>query len=163
MHEHRRLAMAERRAASRRRRSAGSLRDERGAAAVEFAIVASIFFLLVFGIIDFGFAFHTWNGTANAAREGARRAAVDPVVGDIVARTRQSVDYLDPARLSVNVTCSRGGGAFSGCPASGSWVEGDLVRVTVDYRYQYLTPLGSMVGLGDDLNLHSVSEARYEG
>ncbi len=163
MHEHRRLAVAERRGPSKGRRGAGLLRDERGAAAVEFAIVASIFFLLVFGIIDFGFGFHTWNGTANAAREGARRAAVDPVVGDIVARTTQSVDYLDPARLTVSVTCSRGGGAFSGCPASSGWVEGDLVRVTVDYRYQYLTPLGSMVGLGDDLNLHSVSEARYEG
>jgi Flp pilus assembly protein TadG len=161
MHEHRRLAMAERRAASRRRRSVGSLRDERGAAAVEFAIVASIFFLLVFGIIDFGFGFHTWNGTANAAREGARKAAVDPNPGAIIARTKQSVDYLDPARLSVAVTCSRGGGAFTGC--SGTWVEGDLVRVTVDYRYQYLTPLGSMVGLGDELNLHSVSEARFEG
>ena len=42
-----------------------------GAAAIEFAIVASLFFMLVFAIIDFGFGFHTWNGTAHAAREGA--------------------------------------------------------------------------------------------
>ena len=44
--------------------------EEAGAAAVEFAIVASLFFMLVFAIIDFGFGFHTWNGTAHAAREG---------------------------------------------------------------------------------------------
>lgn len=163
MHEHRRLAVAERRAASTRRRSAGSFRDERGAAAVEFAIVASIFFLLVFGIIDFGFAFHTWNGTANAAREGARKAAVSPVESEIIARTKSAVNYLDPSRLTVSVSCSRNGSAFTGCPGQSSWAEGDLVRVTVDYRYQYLTPLGSMVGMGDDLNLHSVSEARFEG
>jgi len=161
MYEHRRLAVAGRRTPSERRRSVSSLRDERGAAAVEFAIVASIFFLLVFGIIDFGFGFHTWNGTANAAREGARKAAVDPDQAAIIARTKQSVNYLDPSRLTVSLTCSRNGSAFTGCP--GSWLEGDLVRVTVDYRYQYLTPLGTMVGLGDDLNLHSVSEARFEG
>ncbi|MGZ5213931.1 MAG: TadE family protein, partial [Actinomycetota bacterium] len=51
----------------------GRARDEDGAAAVEFAIVASLFFMLVFGIIDFGFAFHSWNNAANAAREGARK------------------------------------------------------------------------------------------
>ena len=163
MYEHRRLAVEERGDPSGRRRGVSSLRDERGAAAVEFAIVASLFFLLVFGIIDFGFGFHTWNGTANAAREGARKAAVDPDQAAIIARTKQSVNYLDPSRLTVSVTCSRGGAAFTGCPGSSSWVEGDLVRVTVDYRYQYLTPLGSMVGLGNDLNLHSISEARFEG
>ena len=55
----------------------GRIHGERGAAAVEFAIVATLFFMLVFGIIDFGFAFHSWNNAANAAREGARKAAVD--------------------------------------------------------------------------------------
>ena len=50
----------------------GRIHGERGAAAVEFAIVATLFFCLVFAIIDFGFAFHSWNNTANAAREGAR-------------------------------------------------------------------------------------------
>jgi len=59
---------------------------EDGAAAVEFAIVATLFFMLVFGIIDFGFAFHSWNNAANAAREGARKGAVDPDIADIQAR-----------------------------------------------------------------------------
>jgi len=42
--------------------------------------------MLVFGIIDFGFAFHSWNNAANAAREGARKGAVDPDIADIQAR-----------------------------------------------------------------------------
>jgi Flp pilus assembly protein TadG len=142
---------------------ARAVHDERGAAAVEFAIVASIFFLLVFGIIDFGFGFHTWNGTANAAREGARRAAVDPNVTSIVSRARSAVSYLDPTKLTVAVTCSRGSASFTPCPASASWLEGDLVRVTVDYNYGFITPVGTMVGMGSGLTLHSVSESRFEG
>ena len=68
MHVQRMLASTARRASSAVARRRPSPREERGAAAVEFAIVATVLFLLVFGIIDFGFGFHTWNGTANAAR-----------------------------------------------------------------------------------------------
>jgi Flp pilus assembly protein TadG len=138
--------------------------EERGAAAVEFAIVASLFFMLVFAIIDFGFGFHTWNGTAHAAREGARLAAVDPDPAAIQARVREAAGFLDQSKLTVTVQCSRGGGGFSACPTSASsWAEGDYVRVIVDYRYPYFTPLPGFVGLGDDLNLHSQSEVRFEG
>ena len=68
------------------------------------------------------------------------------------------------SKLTVTVQCSRGGGGFSACPTSASsWVEGDYVRVIVDYQYPYFTPLPGFVGLGDDLNLHSQSEVRFEG
>ena len=48
-------------------------------------------------------------------------------------------------------------------PARAVWAEGDYIRVSVDYRYPYITPLPGMVGLGDDLMLHSQSEVRFEG
>jgi Flp pilus assembly protein TadG len=138
--------------------------DERGAAAVEFAIVVSLFFLLVFGIIDFGMGFQQWNATSNAAREGARKAAVDPSVADIEARVRQSVDYLDQSRISVTITCAPGGGpTFGPCPSSDSWAQGDIVKVTVDYSYRFITPLGAMIGMGSSMNLHADSEVRFEG
>jgi Flp pilus assembly protein TadG len=140
------------------------LRGEAGAAAVEFAIVASLFFMLVFAIIDFGFAFHSWNNTANAAREGARRAAVDSSVAAITARTRAAASTLDPAKLTVDVTCSAGGAAFSSGACGASLDEGDIVRVTVNYVYDLITPVGSFVpGLGTSLELHSSSESRFEG
>ncbi|MGZ5434030.1 MAG: TadE/TadG family type IV pilus assembly protein, partial [Thermoanaerobaculia bacterium] len=135
-----------------------------GAAAVEFAIVASLFFMLVFGIIDFGFAFHSWNNAANAAREGARKAAVDPDVGDIQARVMAAAQTLDPAKLTVAVECSTGGGSFSSGLCGASLKEGDIVRVTVNYAYDMITPIGSFVpGLGPTLDLHSQSESRFEG
>jgi Flp pilus assembly protein TadG len=148
-------------AVSRPRRTRG----EDGAAAVEFAIVATLFFMLVFGIIDFGFAFHSWNNTANAAREGARKGAVDSDVGDIQARTMQAASTLDPAKLTVVVECSTdGGGSFSTGLCGASLEEGDIVRVTVNYVYDMITPIGAFVpGLGTTLDLHSQSESRFEG
>lgn len=58
----------------RRRRRGG----ERGAAAVEFALVSVVFFTLVFGIIQFGLWFWSWQAAGHAAREAARVAAVSP-------------------------------------------------------------------------------------
>jgi Flp pilus assembly protein TadG len=143
----------------------GRARREEGAAAVEFAIVASLFFMLVFGIIDFGFAFHSWNNAANAAREGARLAAVDANVGEIAQRARDAAVTLDQSKMTVSVLCSRGGAAFATCPSDKTqWMAGDIVRVIVDYQYSMITPVGSFVpGLGPTLNLHSQSESRYEG
>ena len=139
-------------------------RDERGAAAVEFAIVATIFFMLVFGIIDFGFAFHSWNNAVNAAREGARLAAVDSNTTDITNRVVNSATGLDPTKMTIQLQCSHNGGSFAACPAGASWVAGDIVRVNVDYQYSMLTPIGSFVpGLGTSLTLHSSSESRFEG
>ena len=148
------------RALSRR----GRIRGEDGAAAVEFAIVAVLFFTLVFGIIDFGFAFHSWNNTANAAREGARKGAVDNVVQDVIDRTKAAASTLDPTKLTVTVECSHLVGVFSTAVCGPTLVEGDIVRVRVDYVYNMITPIGSFVpGLGTSMNLHSQSESRFEG
>jgi Flp pilus assembly protein TadG len=50
------------------------LRSERGAVAVEFAIILPILLLLVFGIIDFGHAWYMRHMMSDASREGARYA-----------------------------------------------------------------------------------------
>ena len=143
----------------------GRIHGERGAAAVEFAIVATLFFCLVFAIIDFGFAFHSWNNTANAAREGARRGAVDPTdAADIANRTRAAASTLDPTKLTVIVECSHLNAGFLTSSCNSTLAEGDIVRVTVNYIYTMITPIGSFVpGLGTTMNLHSVSESRFEG
>ena len=55
-----------------------SYRKKRLAAAVvEFAIVAPVFFLMVFGMIEFGRMLMVQQVLTNAAREGARRAVLD--------------------------------------------------------------------------------------
>ncbi len=61
--------------------------SEKGAALVEFAIVAPLLLLLVFGIIEFGRAYNAQNTLTHAAREGAREYAItqDPVAGEAAA------------------------------------------------------------------------------
>jgi len=52
------------------------LSGEKGASAVEFAIILPILVMLVFGIIQFGLVFNKYIAITHAAREGARLAAV---------------------------------------------------------------------------------------
>ena len=55
-----------------------SFRKKRcGAAAVEFAIVAPVLLLLVFGMIEYGRMVMVQQVITNASREGARRAVLD--------------------------------------------------------------------------------------
>jgi Flp pilus assembly protein TadG len=52
-------------------------RYRRGAAVVEFAVVAPIFFLLVFGMIEYGRLVMVQQIITNASREGARIGVLD--------------------------------------------------------------------------------------
>ena len=52
-------------------------RQDGGAAAVEFALVSSIFFMLLFGILQYGLYFNDALNTRQGVREGARRAVVE--------------------------------------------------------------------------------------
>jgi hypothetical protein len=49
--------------------------NRRGAAVVEFAVVAPIFFMLVFGMIEYGRLVQVQQVLTNASREGARVAS----------------------------------------------------------------------------------------
>jgi Flp pilus assembly protein TadG len=60
-------------------------RRERGATLVEFAILAPLLILLLFGIIDFGWAMGNYNDVRHGAREAARLAAVNAGNGTTMA------------------------------------------------------------------------------
>ena len=49
---------------------------QRGVAAVEFALVAIPFFLLLFGVMEFGRLFYVWNTAQEVTRHAARQAVV---------------------------------------------------------------------------------------
>jgi Flp pilus assembly protein TadG len=77
-------------------------RNRRGAAVVEFAIVAPVFFLLVFGMIEYGRMVMVQQVITNASREGARVAVLDGATASDV-QTKVS-SYLSSAKISGQTT-----------------------------------------------------------
>ena len=115
---------------------------ERGAAAVEMALVMPLLILMVMGIIDFGRIFNGEIQLSQAAREGARIAALGSptfVVGDVGDRTRAAL--FNPAfqgagsTITVHVVDINGtdmtGGAEAVC--TGATYFGQ-VTVTINYQ-----------------------------
>ena len=96
-------------------------RRRKGQAIVEFALVAPLFFVLMFGLFEFGRAIYYTQIVNNAAREGARYAIVhgsnslspsgpmvngnywDPTGQDVVRAVDSFAVGLDPTSVSVMV------------------------------------------------------------
>lgn len=79
-------------------------RDQRGAAALEFALIAPLLVLLLFGIIEFGRVWSARNVYISAAREGARVAAVGGTAVATRARVGDtSVPYTPPLPASIAI------------------------------------------------------------
>lgn len=85
-----------------------SLSNERGAAAVEFAIISTILFLLIFGIFEFGRVYSRYQVLQGAAREGARHAAVAQdsgiALGEVRARVVNAADPYSVSATSVSMS-----------------------------------------------------------
>lgn len=77
------------------------LKRQRGTTMAEFAIVAGVFFMIVFGIIEFGRLLYTHNALTDAARRGARYAALHEeadkaCVKNVVVYGETHVDLTQP-------------------------------------------------------------------
>jgi hypothetical protein len=59
-------------------KSLNRMRNEKGTTVAEFAVVALLFFMIIFGIIEFGRLLYTHNALTDATRRGARFAALNP-------------------------------------------------------------------------------------
>ncbi len=114
-------------------------RNRRAAAAVEFAIVAPIFFLLVLGMIEYGRMVMVQQVITNASREGAREAVLD---GATVADVTNTVNsYLTTGSIS--------GATVTVAPDPLSDAEfGDPVTVTVSIPFDQVSWLPSPMYLG---------------
>ena len=98
---------------------------QRGAAAVEMALVLPLLFMLVFGIIEFGFIFNRFITVTHAAREGVRVYALPgKTTADAVAAAKSAAPDLAGA-----VRCS----ASPGTPEAGAPVQ---VKCSSDYDLQ---------------------------
>ncbi|NMG28610.1 TadE/TadG family type IV pilus assembly protein [Aromatoleum evansii] len=77
--------------------------QQSGVAAVEFAIVALVFFTLLIGIMEMGRLLWTWNAAVEATRLGARLAIVCSMGdGDITSRMRGMLPSLTDANIDID-------------------------------------------------------------
>jgi len=132
------------------RRPSQTLRREDGQAITEFALILPVLVALLLGIIQFGIVFNNYLTITDAARAGARKAAVSRFLGDngAAAKTtaQNSAQQLNQTDLKVTVT-------------STNWdVPGSDVNVTVTYPYS-INILGWTVKAGD---LTSTTKERLE-
>jgi len=109
---------------------------EKGASAVEFALVSLLLVALLFGIIEAGWALYTQGTLAGAAREGARYYALNPAAVDVVdkatKRVTDSAIGLEGGGITVTFTASD-------CPMTPPATKDSLVTVTVKYQHKGLT------------------------
>ena len=81
---------------------------DRGASAVEFALVLPILLLLVLGIIEFGRAYHLQTTLSNAARDGVRVMALQDSATAARSAAEDSAHPLDLTDADIVITPSHG-------------------------------------------------------
>jgi Flp pilus assembly protein TadG len=113
------------------------LRNESGAAAVEFALVVPLLLLLLLGIIEFGRVFNAQMQVTAAAREAARVMAIQKQADLSIATAIADTPGLTPALTSGQVVV-----------APGSCTTSTDATVTVTYSLRLVAGLfGSSVPL----------------
>jgi hypothetical protein len=110
---------------------------ERGTSIVELALILPVIVMLSFGTLDMGLAVFTSNALANAARDGARFASVDPnntaCIASVAAQ-RSSLARLSASDVEIDLDAA---------------TLGQPVTVSVQSRYEPITPLIEEL-IGDD-------------
>jgi Flp pilus assembly protein TadG len=123
-------------------RKAGSMgkASERGAVAVEFALLVPILVMILLGIMEFGRAYNVQTALTNAAREGVRAMAINNTQAGARTAVRNAATQLNPALADGNITFN---------PAS--CAVGSQMTVTVNYNLSTMTGIAgpfAMSGTG---------------
>ena len=135
------------------------IKDQKGVAAIEFAIILPVLIVLLFGFIEFSILLYDKAMLTNASREGARAGIV----------------YSDPnpitdndIRAVVNNYCashliSFGTGSVANTAISRTMESfGDALTVTVTYRYDFLVLPNFVTSLIGGVNLGAETVMRME-
>jgi Flp pilus assembly protein TadG len=132
---------------ARRRRYWGWRNSELGQSLVEFSLILPLMLVMLFALVDFGRGFYTWLVVTNAAREGARAAAVQSDNSTIDSKIYASFcnPYpsncsLDPTKMTITKTNVQG-------------ARGSEATVDISYTFVFVTPVGSILQLIGGSNL----------
>jgi Flp pilus assembly protein TadG len=133
-------------------------REDRGASAVEFALVVPLLLAVLFSIIDLGFAINRYTVLNNATREGVRAASLSASKSEVDKVVNDSLSDLK-GKVTVTVSCKTPLGG-----TCGSWdanhTSGGVAVVTATYEHGWLTPMGKAVS--SMLTLSKTSQMRIE-
>ncbi|WP_120519971.1 TadE/TadG family type IV pilus assembly protein [Arthrobacter celericrescens] len=117
-----------------------SRNSERGAVAVEFALLAPVLVLLLLGIMEFGRAYNAQVSLSNAAREGVRVMAISNDQAAARTAAKNAAVSLNPRLADANFTFSQA-----------SCTSGGQMSVTINYTLTTLTGIAGpfpMQGVG---------------
>jgi Flp pilus assembly protein TadG len=116
--------------------------DQSASTAVEFAFIAPILLMLLFGIIGYGHAFGVYHGVQQLAAEAARASVAglddaerERLARDFVTRSIGSYAFLEPNKLTVRTT------------ALGAPAPSFEVAIAYDYSDSIFNRLSSIVAL----------------
>ena len=117
-------------------RSTPKPRNERGAVAVEFALIAPLLLALVLGIVEFSNFYNIQISVSQAAREGARTMAIKNDQTQATNAAKAGAPGISPSGFNVSAA-NPTPFAFS----SATCTAGTPMQVTVTYQGTALTGL----------------------
>jgi Flp pilus assembly protein TadG len=123
------------------------LRDQQGAALVEFAFVVILLLVIVFGIVELGLFYYNNLLITQAARDAVRYLSADNTLG-----ANTSIDTAEKHLISASLTTRALSKGKHGQPS-----QVDLVA-----NYRTLTPLPGLIGFGSELPIRTSTVMRTE-
>jgi Flp pilus assembly protein TadG len=133
--------------------------NERGQTLVEFAFAFPLLFLFLLVMLDFGIALDRREVIQHAVREGARRAAVDPSLTNIIDHTvDQSQGTLEAGKINVCYVDDNSNNPLGNA--------GDSVQVSAEYTYEFSIGGGEMLAVwgvpAPTIDMSPSAQARLE-
>ncbi len=125
-------------------------KDERGQSITEFALLAPLLLLLVFGIIDLGRFLYGNLQLQMAAQETVRLGGLGKSDAEMEQFARSYIHFTDSAALQFQVS-----------PSDAERDSGDYVTVTLQTPHHFLTPVANSL-LSDATTIHVESTIRVE-
>lgn len=119
--------------------------SERGAVAVEFAIVAPVLVMLLLGIMEFSRVFNAQASLSAAAREGVRVMAITGNQATARSAAKATAVSLSPALQDTNIAFG------TPCPSTVSTGTSPQATITITYSLSTLTGIAgpfTMTGKG---------------
>lgn len=127
------------------------LSQEAGVSLVEFALILPLFLLLLLGMVDLGQGFNRYLVMLNATREGALWLSRHPT--DLVGMEARIAGEIQQSGLILdNIVVTR-------TPQKGTYVSGDLVKLTLEYKYTLM--FGAITRI-PSLTLHTEHTIRVQ-